>query len=137
MNLEQRLKHLKVSQRVTYDQIGKIYCPCLSNYVIFNAQGFHHMSYDGGGRARTLKEEIYKLTLIPLAIPVVKFCTTIDEYKKEKQPKNRKVGALQKDVEYWSLIANVGKNRDVKAKVILKRVGTGNIIFWSIMKLKK
>lgn len=137
MSDKEDLESLKKITRELYDKIGSVYCPCLSADIVFNAQGFHHMEYDGGGTPRLLKERIFKLKLIPLAIPVLKYTDTIHEYKKDKQPKNRKKGAIQKDVEFWSLVASVGKNRDVKVKVVLKRVGNGNIIFWSIMKLKK
>ncbi len=137
MSEKDDLDFFKNNAREIYDKIGGVYCPCLNSEVVFNAQGFHHMEYDGGGTARLLKERIFKLKLIPLAVPVLKCAEKIDEYKKDKQPKNRKKGAVQKDVEFWSLVANVGKNRDVKVKVVLKRTGNGKIIFWSIMKLKK
>lgn len=37
-----------------------------------------------------------------------------------------------KDVEYWGLVAIV-REKNIKVRVILRRVGTGNITFWSVM----
>lgn len=41
-----------------------------------------------------------------------------------------------KDVEYWGLVAIVGPRPD-KIRVILRRVGTGNITLWSVMRGSK
>jgi len=37
-----------------------------------------------------------------------------------------------KNVEYWGLIAIVGQ-RGLKVRTVLRRVGDGNITFWSVM----
>jgi len=36
-------------------------------------------------------------------------------------------------VEYWAFIAIVGEYSQIKIRVILRRVGDGNIVFWSVM----
>lgn len=140
MDKEQRLaysKKLLEETRETYDNVGEIYCPCLDIKIVFNGQGFHHFKYHGGGEARTTEGIIHKLKLFPLVIPVLKHASAVADYEKTIEPKNRKSNAPQKEVEYWSIICEVGRNRDVKVKVVLKRVGTGNIMFWSVMKLRK
>lgn len=130
-------KKLLEEIRVGYFSIGRVYCPCLDVEITFNAQGFHHFKYHGGGEARHTTGIIHKLKLFPLVIPVIKRARTVTDYEKTVEPKNRKNKAPQKEVEYWSIVAEVGRNHDVKVKVVLKRVGAGNIIFWSVMKLKK
>ena len=40
-----------------------------------------------------------------------------------------------KEVEYWGLVAIVGQRPD-KIRVILRRVGNGNITFWSVARVK-
>jgi len=122
--------------RKEYNKIGKVQCPCLAADVIFNAQGFHHLQYHGGGEARTIKDILHKLKLFPLVIPVLKYASSIAEYNQTLEPKNRKSAAPQKEVEYWSIISNVRRNRNVKIKVVLKKIGAGQIMFWSVMKLK-
>ena len=128
---------LKVTSRERYNLIGEVFCSCLNTMVVFNAQGFHHMEYDGGGRARTEKEIVHKLSLLPFASKVLAISTQVEMYKKEKIPKNRKQGACQKDVEYWAFVANVGAGAtNEKIRVIVRRVGSGKVLFWSVMKLR-
>lgn len=37
-----------------------------------------------------------------------------------------------KEVEYWAFVAIVG-TQPIKIRVIVRRIGTGNITFWSVM----
>ena len=111
-----------------------IKCMCLNQFVHFNAKGFHHLIYDGTGRTRTIKEQNYKFSLIPLIVPVI-MNSSEAVYRKSKEKENRKKDSKIKDIEYWGLTALVGKNKDKKVKVILRRVGNGRIIFWSVMKM--
>lgn len=125
-------ENIKESYRLIQNPV---FCECLQSDVYFNAQGFHHLENDGAGKTRTIKERIYKLRLFPLAIPTIKNATEIHENKKVNGKISRKKNSLIKEIEYWSLVANVGKNNHVKVKVILRKVGNGQIIFWSIMRL--
>lgn len=116
---------LKQYTKEKYDKIKKVYCFCLKEYVIFNSKGFHHLLYDTQGRARTINEQIYRLNLFPLVIPVIKKTKKIASYKLNK-----------KNIGDWTLIEKVGKNNDVKIKVILRKRGNGNITFCSVMKMR-
>ncbi len=43
-----------------------------------------------------------------------------------------------KQVEYWGFVAILGKQEaPVKLRTILRRVGDGNITFWSVMPYNK
>jgi hypothetical protein len=136
IEVAQSLKLLRVKARQIYDNIKRpAWCKCLHRKINFNAQGFHHLLYDGLGHERSSSEQRYKLLLIPL-IPSVLTTAPDATYKKVKERINRKKNSPVKEIQYWSLTALVGKDRDVKVKVILKRVGAGQIIFWSVMRLK-
>ena len=133
MDNKKYLEKLTRKTRKKYDKIKKIKCPCIGSDVVFNAKGFNHLLREVTGRDRTIKEKIYKLKLFPLAIPTIKNCKTINEIRQEKNAtvdREKK----KKDATYWSLIHNVGKKRDTKVKIILRKIGDGKIIFWSIMK---
>lgn len=41
-----------------------------------------------------------------------------------------------KEVEYWGLVAIVG-TKQIKVRAVLRRVGDGNITFWSVMPYSK
>ncbi len=41
-----------------------------------------------------------------------------------------------KEIEYWGLVAIVG-DKKIKVKTVLRRIGDGNITFWSVMPYSK
>lgn len=121
-----KYKDLLRKRRNWYKNIKKIYCPVLKQDVFFTSKGFHHLIYPGG-KMRPIKEQMYKLGLLPLAIPVIKNAKKIYKYEKSF------IKDLGKEAEFWILRETVGRQKTL-TKVILRRVGTGNIIFLSIMK---
>ena len=123
-----KYKNLLKERRVWYKTIGKIYCPALKEDVFFTSKGFHHLIYPSG-KMRPIKEQMYKLGLLPLAIPVIKSAKKIYQYEKSF------IKDLGKEVEFWTLREIVGKQKTL-TRVILRKMGTGNIIFFSIMKKK-
>lgn len=124
-----RYKDLLKERRSWYRNIKKIYCPILRQYVFFTSKGFHHLTYPGG-KMRPIREQMYKLGLLPLAIPVIKKAKKV--YRYEKCFKKN----MGKEVEFWALKEVVGKQKIV-VKVILRKVGTGKITFFSIMKRQR
>lgn len=134
MDTKDYCKQLIEQKRKEYDKLKKVYCPCLKEYVYFTARGFFHFRYDIFRRERSIKEQIYRLNLMPLIIPVIKKAIKIDEYRPKKIKIDRRKNKPEKNVEYWALVETAGK-RQAKIKVILLRIGTGNIIYWSVMKL--
>jgi hypothetical protein len=117
-------------KRAWYKSIKEVFCPILGENIVFNSKGFHHLSFDGTGRKRTIKEQKYKMGLLPLVIPVIKNSNRIFKYEKERYSKS-----LGKYFEIWVLQEIVGKN-NVTVFVVLRRIGTGNITFLSVWKKK-
>lgn len=117
-------------RRSWYKAIGRVYCPILNDHVIFNSKGFYHLRYDTFGKKRSVKEQSYKLGLLPLVIPVIKNAAKIHDYKKEQYSK-----PLGKYFEIWELREIVGKQKTM-VSVILRRIGNGNITFLSVWKKK-
>ncbi|MCR4277399.1 MAG: hypothetical protein NUV80_03025 [Candidatus Berkelbacteria bacterium] len=115
-------------RRAWYKDVGSVYCPCLKTDIVFNSKGFHHLRYDGFGKARSVKECTYRLGLLPLVIPVIKNAKSVYKYTPPDYVKS-----ADKFVEYWALRETVGK-QSARVTVILRKVGTGNITFHSVMK---
>src|SRR5262245_43099101 len=91
------------------------------------------------GRERSKPEQMLKFRLLPLALEVIRKSGTAQEYRKIWQPIGKKGTdgmRAAKEVEYWGLVAIVGPRPD-KIRVILRRVGTGNITFRSVMRGSK
>ena len=116
-------------QRAWFSAVRKTYCPLLNKDIHFTSKGFRHIMYDGLGHARSRKERMYRLGLFPLLIPVIKNAKEIVEYKTKLSNK------LGKNIEYWKLRNTVGK-QNTEVTVILRKIGTGKIHFYSIWKKK-
>ncbi len=118
-------------KRSWYKKIGKVFCPVLNEWVIFNAKGFYHLQYDGTGSRRAQEQRIYRMYLLEFSQDVVQSSAEIVDYRKQYSK------SAKKEVEYWTLKKLVSDRKAVI--VILRRIGTGNIIFYSIWrdKLKK
>lgn len=51
--------------------------------------------------------------------------------------KGARDGAVSmKEVEYWGFVAIIGEKK-IKVRTVLRRVGNGNITFWSVMLYSK
>jgi hypothetical protein len=124
-------------RRTEYKKYRPVYCACLREYVFFNANGFNHLRYHIDGRPRKPAAQMYKLGLLPLVIPAIRAAPCADQYVRRLAPVGRKKKdgeKILKEVQYWSLIAVVGQ-KGVKIKVVLRKIGTGQLHFWSVMKL--
>jgi len=111
-----------------------IYNPYLDSQVIFNSDGFHHLQFSAR-RERNKKEQLLKFNLLPLAIKIIKKSGTLQEYRKELITigKKAKDGFTKtKEAQFWGFIAIIGKPQ-IKIRVILRRIGDGNVIFWSVL----
>lgn len=115
-------------KRTWYKAVRKSFCPILKEDVFFTSKGFRHLLYDGLGHARSRKERMYKLGLLPLVIPVIKSATKIEEYKPPVY--SEKLGKM---VEFWALQSIVGKQNTL-VTIVLRKIGTGSIHFYSVWK---
>ena len=136
MNPE-KWREIKARIRTEYKKTKSVYCPCLGEDVMFNADGFRHLFSHVSGKRRIVKEQMYKLVLFPLAKRVIAEAKKVDIHREKYVRIRRKKSVGEKKVEYWALSGCVDKRKIVKVKVILRRVGDGNVIFWSIMRIKK
>ncbi|OGF88636.1 hypothetical protein A3I94_03960 [Candidatus Giovannonibacteria bacterium RIFCSPLOWO2_02_FULL_43_54] len=106
----------------------------MKSEVVFNSDGFHHLQFSAR-RERDKQEQLLKFSLLPLAITVIKNSGTLQEHRKEfvAVGKKGKDGLSRtKEAEYWGFVAIVGENK-IKIRTILRRVGDGNVTFWSVM----
>ena len=124
----------KEKAKSIYDAQKVVYNPYLQSEIILNSDGFHHLQFSAR-RERDKNEQLLKFRLLPLAISVIKNSGTLQEHRKGfiAIGKKAKDGfARTKEVEYWGFVAIVGELK-IKIRTILRRVGDGNITFWSVM----
>ena len=121
---------MRTKARNTYNGFPRrVYCATIKEYVYFNAEGFHHLSYDGLGHRRTIAETVHKLLLVPHIPAVLKAAKEV----RHKRLRENGIGKIQKATEYWGISAQI---QGIRIKVVLKRTGAGRVIFWSIMRMK-
>ena len=119
-----------------------IYNPYFRTKIVLNSDGFHHLQFSAR-RERNKREQLLKFNLLPLGLEIIKKSGTIQEYRRLLmsigKPSTRDGSRPMKDVEYWGLIGIVGEQK-IKVRTVLRRIGDGNITFWSVMpssKIKK
>jgi hypothetical protein len=131
-SLRDRAKHL-------FERNPAIQCPYFDGDVVLNAEGLHHLRYSAE-RERSKPEQMLKFRLLPLALEVIRKSGTVQEYRRIWQPLGkasaRDGSRPMKEVEYWGFVAIIGPRPD-KIRVILRRVGSGNITLWSVMRGSK
>lgn len=131
-----RYKKEKVEADALYKTIGQILCPYFGTEVLFNGEGFNHLIYSDG-RERDKRVQLRKFDLLKTVPEILKKAGTVQEYRKQlcKYGKRKADGFFEtKEMEFWGFIAIV-KHHDeyMKIKIIIRRVGDGNLTFWSVM----
>ncbi len=128
-------KERKDKAKAIFDAEREIYNPYFQANVVLNSDGFHHLQFSAR-RERGKKSQLLKFSLLPLALDIIRKAGTIQEYRKlltpVGKPSPRDGSIPMKEVEYWGLVAIV-RDKNVKVRVVLRRVGTGNVTFWSVM----
>lgn len=138
LNQEFFIKTKEKAEKLYLDK-KEIYCPYFQKKIILNSDGFHHLQFSSR-RERNKNEQFLKFRLLQSALEIIGKSGTIQEYRKILMPvgkKSKQDGFIKmKEVEFWGLVAIIGE-RSKKIKTILRRVGDGNIIFWSVMPYSK
>jgi hypothetical protein len=116
-----------------------VYNPYFKTPIILNSDGFHHLQFSAR-RERGKREQLLKFNLLPLALDIIKKSGTIQEYRKLLtpigKPSARNGAVPMKEVQYWGLVAIVGE-KQIKVRAVLRKIGDGNITFWSVMPYSK
>ena len=125
----------KETAKAIYSNQKVIYNPYFKTNIILNSDGFHHLQFSAR-HERNKNEQIFKFNLLPLGLEIIRKSATVQEYRKLLSPigkKSKRDGSVQiKEVEYWDMVAIIGEKR-IKVRTVLRRVGDGNITFWSVM----
>jgi len=136
---EDKFEETKSKAKDIFDKNSLVHCPYFGQEITLNSDGFHHFQFSDR-RERNKDEQVLKFSLLPLAIKVVRKSGTVQEYRKNLcavGKKSKKDGlTLMKEVEFWAFVAIVG-DMPIRIRVILRRIGDGKIILWSVMPASK
>lgn len=129
----------KERARSIYTAQREIYCPYFKTNVVLNSAGFHHLQFSAQ-HERNRDEQLFKFSLLPLGLELIRKSSTIQEYRELLTPigkRSARDGLISmKKVEYWGLVAILGENK-IKVRTVLRKIGDGNIAFWSVMLYSK
>ena len=132
---EGKFSELKSKKKAFYDALSPVFCPALKDKVHFTSDGFHQLSYDGSRSERAKNVQYSKLKCLPRAVEVLRIATTYQEYRKSMIPVGkpgsdgfRKTSLLQ----YWGFVV-ASQEANVRINVVVRRVGNGQLHFWSVM----
>jgi hypothetical protein len=115
-------------QKRLYKALQPCFCLALQTTVHFNSEGFRHLLYSRN-RPRNHREKIYRLALINHLTEVITRAPNATQ-KTHSSP-SCIIWVLD-----WMEVEDQNKKK-IKVKVILRKVGNGNVHFLSVMRKKK
>lgn len=122
-----------------YKKQSEIYCPYFGMKIILNSDGFNHLQHKPNRKVRDINVQITKLTLLKKALDIIPKAGTLQEYRSrlEKIGKKQANGFYKtKTVQYWGFNALIDENK-FNIRFIIKQIGDGKHIFWSVMPVNK
>jgi len=138
MNMEY-FKDKRQKAQELYETQKTIYSPYFKSDVVLNSDGFHHLQFSAR-RERDKEEQLLKFIFLPIGLKTIKEAGTLQEHRKCLCPvgkKSKKDGlSPMKMVQWWGFIS-LYPDQGIMARTILRKVGDGNITFWSVMRYKK
>ncbi len=121
INLEEYEKE-KDKGELYYKTIINVFSPLFNEKVHFNSEGFNHIIYKNKREQRDRGSQILRFKLLVLTKYLIELSTTHQEYEE--------ITDKGKPILFWGIIAIINKR---KIKVVLKKTGNGQIIFWSVI----
>lgn len=124
-----------------YKSIGEISCPYFRKPITFNSDGFHHLQFSAE-RERDKSEQLMKFRLLrEYSVDILTNSGTIQEYRKiVKVARRHRYSGRRAEpvtVEYWGFVAIVGEHEKERVKIVVRRIGLGDIHFWSAMPARR
>jgi hypothetical protein len=123
----------------SYSAQPLIHSPFFNEDIVLSPEGFQHLSLSAHG-GRTKEEQIRRFILLPLGLHVLKTSTTLQAYRKRLAavgtPGSSRGLKGTKIVQWWAFVALFLK-QDIKVRVVVRKVGGGELHFWSVMLSKK
>jgi hypothetical protein len=127
-------KALRESTQTWFQSLTPIQSPALEQLVHFTSEGFEHLMYKGSRSMRDRSSQVMRFKLLRRAMELISLSSTIQEYEETTKSflvkRHKRKGWEVKTVYYWGFIA-ILRNR--KIKVIVRKIGGGQIHFWSVI----
>ncbi len=117
-----------------YKSFAPVKCPYFNDLVYFNAQGLEHLKFKRGGVERLQEDQYMRFKLLHIAPLIIKLSRTVQGVMStnafERVAKNGKNQWEMRQVMFYEFIAVID---NIRVRIVVKRVGNGNFIFWSVI----
>lgn len=128
----------KLEAERLYRSFTPIKCRAIGNQTIyFNSEGFNHLLYKKG-KERAKNDQMGRFKHLDFVPKILQLTTTYQEYEEKLQDfrveRHGKKITETKQVRYWAFVAIMHNKR---IKVVIRKIGEGQIIFYSICPLWK
>lgn len=124
--MKDQTKALKKKAKKFFSQNGNVQCPAFPDEkVVFNSKGLSHLFYKGSRKtsSRSLEEASVRVGLLSRALKLLQVMPLAQEEFSLIDYRHRRCY-------YFAFEAVVGGRR---IKVIVRKVGDGNLHFWSVI----
>ena len=127
------IKELIEFRRLQYEKWEPILCPQLKNELVyFNKEGFYHLTHNGRGKIRNQADQRMRLNLLPNIPTVIKKSRSFGSSIRIIPASNNK---FHKEITYYELYYRFTSIKAVS--VIIRKIGNGNLHFYSVRFNKK
>ena len=127
-------QEVKATAETFYHSLGKVRCPYFESHVMFNAKGIRHLKFKADEVARSSEDQYSRLKLLRLAPDVLKKSHTVQGIWHTKVFETEKTNGrwerVLREVSFYEFMAVLD---NVRLKVIVKDVGSGDKYFWSVI----
>jgi len=125
------IKNKKIQE---YKNIGNVYCPYFKENITFNSKGINHIFFKKYKKARSLNDQYTRLKFINFAPIIINKSHTLQEFRYEdkiERVKKNQIWTKEKvSIKYFGFIAII---KNIKLKIIIKKVNNGRLFFWSLI----
>jgi hypothetical protein len=117
-----------------YARTKPVRSPALGEHVRFTAEGFNHIIFKRANLERERPSQIMRFKLLSRAIRLIAHANIFQEFEETSKDIEVKTGKRRvmrtRIIAYWGIIA-IFEGR--KIKVVLRKIGNGQLHFWSIV----
>lgn len=124
----------KEAARKAYAALSSIRSPYFKDHAVLGPGGFRHLRRSGR-RARSRREQVRRFILLPFGIRVLRTATTVQEYRWGLAPLRPRRGdgaGPAAVIQWWGFVAAFVE-KDLRLRVVVRKVGPGKLHFWSLM----
>ncbi len=134
VGIPHNFEFIKTRAEELYKSFAPVRCPYFNALVHFNAQGLKHLKFKGDAVERVAQDQYMRYKLLHLAPLILKRSGTIQAISCrqgfEYVRRNNKTELIAVQRIYHEFIAVID---DVRVRVIVKQVNSGELCFWSII----